>query len=101
MIILGIDPGSTRVGYGVIEKNGGFNLIDYGVIQEKQNGDYKNIVSICDKIEKIIKKYKPVVAGLETLYFSKNKKTALSVSEARGAIILTLIKNKIGIKEFN
>ena len=101
MVILGIDPGTTIVGYGIIEKSRKTKLIDYGVIRTGGEKQEKRLVKINEALAKIIKKYSPTVAGLETLFFSTNKKTALSVAEARGAIILTLAKNKIPIMEFS
>ncbi len=100
MVILGIDPGTTRIGYGLIEKNGGLKLIDYGVIETK-NGDQKNkLLALASDLRKLIKKHKPVVAGIEKLYFSKNQKTALAVAEARGVITLIIAEAGISIVEF-
>ena len=101
MIILGIDPGTTIIGFGVIEKNKGkLKLVNYEVIRTKNTSQSNKLLKINKEITKIIKKYKPEVAGLETLFFSTNKKTALSVAEARGAIMLTLTQNAVPIKEF-
>lgn len=101
MIILGIDPGTTIIGFGIIEKKGGrLKLVDYGVIKTDKTSQEQKILKISKELEKLIKKHKPDVAGIETLFFSANKKTALSVAEARGAIILTLMQNDITIKEF-
>ncbi len=101
MIILGIDPGTTIIGYGVIEKNKSkLKLIDYGVIRTKNVSQEEKLSKISEELNKIIKKYKPEVAGIETLFFSTNKKTALAVAEARGAIILTLMQNAVPVKEF-
>ena len=101
MVILGIDPGTTIIGFGVIDKNKNkLKLINYGVIRTKNVSQEHKLAKISEEIGKIIKKYKPKVAGIETLFFSANKKTALSVAEARGAIILTLMQNSVPVKEF-
>lgn len=101
MVILGIDPGTTRIGYGLINKNGRIKLIDYGVIEIKAAIQKDRLVELSSKLEELIKKYQPEAAGIEKLYFAKNQKTALSVAEARGVIILTLAKNSVPIKEFD
>jgi len=102
MIILGIDPGTTIIGYGIIEKNNNsLKLIDYGVIKTEKISQSEKISIINKELNKIIKKYNPAVAGIETLFFSTNKKTALAVAEARGAIMLTLKQNSIPVREFS
>lgn len=101
MIILGIDPGTTIIGFGVIKKVGSrLGLVDYGVIKTGKESQEQKILKISKELEKLIQKHKPDIAGIETLFFSANKKTALSVAEARGAIILTLMQNGVVIKEF-
>jgi crossover junction endodeoxyribonuclease RuvC len=103
MTILGIDPGTTRVGFGIIsEEKGKLKLIDYGVIESAPKQELvKSISENCKKISEIIKKYKPDMAGIEKLYFSKNVKTGISVAQNRGAIILELAKENIKIKELS
>lgn len=101
MIILGIDPGTTIVGFGVIQKaQGKVRLLDYGVIRTPKKSQPAKLLEIDKDLTRIIKKHRPDLAGLETLFFASNKKTALSVAEARGSIILTLSKAGIPIKEF-
>jgi len=100
MVILGIDPGTTRIGYGVIEKNNGLKLVDYGVIEIRSGDQKSKLLKLSQELRKLIKKYKPVEAGIEKLYFSKNQKTALAVAEARGVIMLTLAEAGLPISEF-
>lgn len=101
MIILGIDPGIERVGYAVINHaGGGETLIDSGLIKTK-SGDIhgKRLAGIEAGISSVIHKHSPAFAGVETLYFAQNTKSAISVAQARGVILLTLYKNKIRIIE--
>ncbi len=100
MIILGIDPGYAITGIAVLkEEKGNITPLYYdAIITEKINFEERiKIISL--KLEKIIDKYLPEEAGIEKLYFNKNSKTAISVAEVRGAIILTLIKK--GVKIFH
>jgi crossover junction endodeoxyribonuclease RuvC len=102
MITLGIDPGMARCGFGVIESKG--NVIRYlsaGVIESTSNYKQSERLEIIYKgIKKLIKKYKPHIIAVESLFFSRNTKTALSVGEARGVILLAAQLQKIKIMEF-
>jgi crossover junction endodeoxyribonuclease RuvC len=100
MRILGIDPGTTRTGYGLIEKNGGVRLIDSGLINGGEVHPDKRLVLLEKELTKLIKRLKPDLVSLEKLFFSKNKRTAMSVSEARGVIMLTVRKLGVPVLEF-
>ncbi|GBD34119.1 Crossover junction endodeoxyribonuclease RuvC [bacterium HR34] len=102
MVILGIDPGVERTGYGVIKvSKKTLKCVDYGCIfTDKSLNIPQRILELSKSLSKIIKKYKPKVAGVENIFFFKNLKTAVKVSEARGAILLTLAKNNIEMLEF-
>lgn len=100
MIIIGIDPGTTRVGYGLIKKDcGRTSLISAGILKVK-SGE-KILFEIKNGLDKIIKKFKPDVMAIEKLYFVKNRKTAIRVAEARGVIILAALEGRLKIKEYN
>ena len=101
MIILGIDPGTTRIGFGVVsEQSGKLSLIDYGVIEGKSKQKISvSILENCKQLSKIIKKYKPGLAGIEKIFFVKNIKTGIDVAQSRGAFILELAKAGIKICE--
>ena len=101
MIILGIDPGFARMGWGVISKTGAkFSLIDYGCLETSAEASLSDrLEMIFDGISKVIKKHKPDLAGIETLFFNTNAKTAVKVGEARGVIMLALKKN--GVKSLD
>ena len=101
MIIIGIDPGTTRIGFGVIESvKNRLTVLDYGIIStpgKDKSLDYK---LISEGLSKLISAYKPERAGVEKLFFSNNQKTAMAVAEARGVIILTLANHGLDIAEF-
>ncbi len=100
MKILGIDPGSTRIGYGLIERGASLTLLEYGVLEIKAVSADKRIHELSLRFKKLLEKFAPDLAGIETLYFSKNQKTALSVAESRGVLMLCLIERGIPVKEF-
>jgi len=101
-IILGIDPGIADTGYGVIKKDGNNNLecITYGSIKTKAHTELSDRLNILNQeLNKIIKKYKPEKFAVEELFFCKNVKTALTVGQARGVILLTARQNNLPINE--
>ena len=102
MIILGIDPGTSTTGFGVIDyKKRKLTCLDYGVIETSPKQDMgERLKQLNFDLNEIIKKYKPEMAAVESLFFFKNLKTAMPVSQARGVIIFTLAKKNIPMVEF-
>lgn len=98
MKVLGIDPGTARVGYGMIDFGREFRLISYGVIEidRKKTGAF---LELAKRVDLLLAASKPDLSGLETIFFSKNQKTALSVSEARGVIRYLIESRGIPLKE--
>ena len=101
-IVLGIDPGYAIIGWSVIDKTKKeIKVLDYGVIKTSKKLEFPDrLEKIFEELNKIIKKHKPTIAGIEQLYFAKNTTTAIHVGHARGVIILALQKNNIKIQEF-
>ena len=102
MRILGIDPGTAIVGYGIVDYNGRkYEVEDYGCIfTEKDENMETRLEKIYDELDLIIKKYKPDAMAIEELYFFKNNKTVISVGQARGVIVLCGKKNKVHISGY-
>ncbi len=102
MIILGIDPGTATTGYGLIKIcNKDYTCLDYGVIETSpQNKQEDRLKIINDEINVIIKKYQPNVLAIESLFFFKNSKTAIPVSQARGVVLMAAAQKKIPVYEF-
>jgi len=102
MIILGIDPGTTRVGYAVIEKkdSDNLNLLTYGCSESKNKEQKDRLSDASNLISGLILKYHPEVLAIEKLFFTKNAKTALAVAEARGVIINSANSLNLNIREF-
>ena len=100
MIILGIDPGIAITGYGVItlDKSKKIKCVSYGCIRtEPKTESPQRLKILYNQLSQLIKKYKPDALVIEKLYFFKNLKTAMPVSEARGVILLAAVKRKIPI----
>ena len=103
MRILGIDPGLATTGWAVVDfnDNGDPTPVDYGALITKKGLTVsERIAEIYTDLHELIKKYKPEYAGVETLLFCNNAKTAISVGEARGVALLVLEQNRIPLKEF-
>ena len=102
MIILGIDPGTATTGFGVIDKTKTeTKVIDYGCITTTPDlnpGDRLKIIN--NELNKLIKKHQPKIMAVESLFFFKNLKTVMPVSQAKGVILLTAAKKKIPVHEF-
>ena len=102
MIILGIDPGTATTGYGVIEKTKNeIKCVDYGcILTSKEFSDAERLKDINQQLNKVINEYKPDAMSIENVYFFKNLKTAMPVSQAKGVILFTAAKKKLPIYEF-
>ncbi len=103
MIVLGIDPGTTRIGYGAIESSGNsLRHIASGILEltPKETGG-ERLDEIRISLERLLLRIHPEKVGIERLFFSKNKKTALSVAEARGVLVATVVHNKIPLLELS
>jgi len=100
--ILGIDPGTVRIGYGLIEKNGGkLSLIKSGLLNIVSTEKIERLYELEKDFQKLLKETKPDLVALEKLYFLKNKKTALDVAEARGILLVNVHKAGIPLVEFS
>ena len=101
-IILGIDPGTTTVGFAVIEKVGRqVTILNYGVITTPPKVDISlKLLDIAKDLEDIIDTYHPTICGVERLFFLNNQKTGIDVAQARGAILLILQRKWLVLHEF-
>lgn len=102
MKIIGIDPGSGTIGFGVIERaNRGLLLLDAGVIQTRiGDSPSARLKELYDELTTILLENRPQVASVEKLFFAQNVTTAMAVSQARGVILLALEAAGIEIAEY-
>ena len=101
MIILGIDPGTATTGFGIIKKvKKTMKVLDYGCIKTSPDfPDGERLKKISNELNKLIKKHQPKAMAVENIYFFKNLKTAMPVSQAKGVILLAAARKKIPIYE--
>jgi crossover junction endodeoxyribonuclease RuvC len=102
MRIIGIDPGTGILGFGVIDvTRGKFKLVDAGVITTPAHTPLDvRLEDIYDNLMEIIATTKPDVMSIEHLFFARNVTTAMSVSHARGVAMLAGRKGKLPIAEY-
>lgn len=98
--ILGIDPGTSAVGYAVLKPSLPPRLIKAGLIPIKTNLPQDRLQELSSGLQKLIAIHRPSSAAVEKLFFFKNQKTALAVAEARGAILLTTSLAGLEIHEY-
>ena len=101
MIILGIDPGTSMLGYGLIERTGPrLRSIDYGVITTPSRMPLpERLESIFISLTDLIELHAPAMVGVERLFFSKNVQTAFAVGQARGVVLLAAALHDLEIRE--
>ncbi len=109
MLILGIDPGSAIIGYGLIETSSSASqrgqkeclVKKYGCLftRPKQTAASR-LNDLHRQLDKLIKQSRPNAVAVEELFFFKNQKTVIQVSQARGVILLTAQKNKVTVYEY-
>ena len=102
MRILGIDPGTATVGWGVLEAHGStLTALAYGHIATSPALPLsERIAEIARDLREISTQYSPEEASVEKIFFFKNQKTVIAVSQARGAILLTLQTLGIRLSEY-
>ena len=98
-MILGIDPGIGRCGWGVVDVEGSkLKVIKFGCIETSSKKEAPTrLKEIYQEVTKIIKTYKPEALSIEELFFSNNAKTAFVVGQARGVILLAAAESSLDI----
>ena len=102
MRILGIDPGFAIVGFGVVDYIGNkFSVIDFGAITTNAGENiFDRFKLIYDNISELIERVKPDCVAIEELFFNTNTKTAITVAEARGILILSALNAGLPVFEY-
>lgn len=99
MRVLGIDPGTGRCGFGVVDKKGNQIIpVDYGVIETFKEQDFLERLNIIyEGVSELIEVYRPHFMGVESLYFNTNITTGISVAQARGVILLAGYRQNVPV----
>lgn len=104
MLVLGIDPGTAITGYGLVreEDSGDLTVVEFGVIRTSSKKSMpQRLLEIYQNMGDLIARHQPDSSAVEKLFFQRNVRTAISVGQGRGAILLALAEAKVPIAEYN
>ena len=103
MRVLGIDPGSETLGWGVVEGSGlKYALVDFGTVKSSPKEAFsRRLLKISEGIEAVIAKFKPDVLSVEEAFYANNVKVALKLGQVRGVVLLMGEKANLEISEFS
>jgi len=104
MLVLGIDPGTARTGYGLVrlDLDGTLELLECGVLTTASKQPmHSRLLRIYQGLRKLLETYKPDEAAVENLFFQKNVSTAISVGQARGVVLLALAQAGLPVGEYS
>lgn len=101
MRILGIDPGTGILGFGVIDTGRQPTMVDAGVIRTKvHQPEPERLLIIYDGLQEIVRASKPQAVSVEKLFFARNVTTAMSVAQARGVVLLVAQQHGLPVFEY-
>ncbi len=103
MAVLGIDPGTATTGYGLVGENedGSLTVVDFGVILTPPELPMpERLLELYKQLQEIILLHRPESGAVEKLFFQRNVRTALSVGQARGVVLLALAYARLPVGEY-
>jgi crossover junction endodeoxyribonuclease RuvC len=104
LVIMGVDPGSSVTGYGLVKTGPGneISLLDYGIIKTDPGSQQEEkLKKIHEGLVKVIRKASPDEFAIEEAFYSKNAKTAMVMGQVRGVAILAAAQAKIPVAEYS
>ncbi len=101
MIVLGIDPGTAALGYGIVESIGGrVREVDHGCLATSPDTTLpERLLAVHTLVTELIGLHEPAVLAVERLFFSKNVQTAFAVGQARGVVLLAAAEHGLPVRE--
>ncbi len=104
MLILGIDPGTAKLGVGLVETSGQKGKLKFifadCLITKMETPMGERLLFLSEEVGKVIGKYRPDVMAIEQLFFGINSRTAMAVGQARGVVLAMAAKHKLPIFEY-
>jgi len=99
--VLGIDPGTARMGYGVVRGDTEYELLDFGCLTTTTDQPpEQRLLTLYRGLHALVERHQPQVVAVERLFFSRNVKTALAVGQARGVALLAAASNAVPVAEY-
>ena len=101
MIVLGIDPGTRNLGWGVIERAGNrLTHVAHGVIRvDGESSLSSRLLEIAAELEVVVARYSPKVGSVEQIFFHKDAQAASKLGHARGVVLLCLERAGVELRE--
>ena len=101
MKVLGIDPGTAALGYGIVERTGGrLREVDHGCLTTSPDLSLpERLLAIHSLVDELLSLHQPDFVGVERLFFSRNVQTALGVGQARGVVLLAAAQHGTPVRE--
>ena len=101
MKVLGIDPGTAALGYGIVERTGGrLREVDHGCLTTSPDLSMpERLLAIHALVDELLALHEPDLMGVERLFFSRNVQTALAVGQARGVVLLAAAQHGTPVRE--
>jgi crossover junction endodeoxyribonuclease RuvC len=101
VIVLGIDPGTAALGYGIVERNGSrLREVDHGcLVTSPDLGLPERLLAIHSLVDDLLSLHRPDLLGVERLFFSRNVQTAFGVGQARGVVLLAAAQHGTPVRE--
>ena len=101
MIVLGIDPGTAALGWGIVEsRSGRLRMVDAGCLETKPDASLpQRLLVIHGLLDELIALHKPDLVAVERLFFSRNAQTAFAVGQARGVVLLAAAQAEVPVRE--
>lgn len=103
MRVLGIDPGSQILGWGVVEGDGRrYRAVDFGTVRSSPRQPFsKRLLKIAEGVSEVIERFEPDVLSVEEAFYATNVKVALKLGQVRGVVLLAGEKNRLEIAEYS
>ena len=101
MIVLGIDPGTAALGYGIVERTGSrLREVDHGCLVTSPDLSLpERLLAIHSLVDELLSLHQPNLLGIERLFFSRNVQTAFAVGQARGVVLLAAAQHGVPVRE--
>ena len=101
MITIGIDPGTARLGYGIVAGTDEPRPIDFGVIETSSSLAMPDrLLYLYDAVSALIRRHLPEALAVEQLFFARNVTTAMTVGQARGVVLLAAAEARLTVAEY-
>lgn len=102
MRVLGIDPGSETLGWGVVETNGsGYRLVDFGAVRSNARRPFaKRLLTVYDGVERVIEAALPDVLAIEDSFYAVNPAVAMKLGQVRGVVIVLAARRGLEVAEY-